>query len=74
MEEILKLIEGYGLPLILLLGTLYALYNFLTFSLYEVKREFSKKHDIMAVKMDEVKTELSQVKEKLNTILEFVKK
>ena len=35
MEETLKLIEGYGLPLILLLGALYALYRFLVFSLYE---------------------------------------
>ena len=74
MEEILKLIEGYGLPLILLLGALYALYKFFIFSIYEVKREFSKKHDIMANKMDEVKNELSQLKEKLNTILEFIKR
>ena len=43
MEDILKLIEGYGLPLILLLGALYALYKFFIFSIYEVKREFSKK-------------------------------
>ena len=31
MEDILKLIEGYGLPLVLLLGALYALYRFLVF-------------------------------------------
>ena len=41
MEDILKLIEGYGLPLVLLLGALYALYRFLVFSLYEVKNQFS---------------------------------
>jgi len=35
---------------------------------------FTKRHDIMAEKMDEVKNELAQLKEKLNTILEFIKK
>ena len=74
MEDILKLIEGYGLPLVLLLAAIYALYKFMNFSLYEVKREFSTKHDITANKMDEVKDELSQLKDKLNTVLEFVKK
>ena len=33
MEEILKLIERYGLTLILLLGSLYALYKFFIFSI-----------------------------------------
>lgn len=74
MEEILKLIESYGLSLVLLLGCFYALYKFFWFSVREVKQTFTKRHDIMAEKMDEVKNELSQVKEKLNTILEFIKK
>lgn len=74
MEEILKLIESYGLSLVLLLGCFYALYKFFWFSVREVKSTFTKRHDIMAEKMDEVKKELAQVKEKLNTILEFIKK
>ena len=74
MEEILKLIESYGLSLVLLLGCFYALYKFFWFSVSEVKQTFTKRHDIMAEKMDEVKNELAQVKEKLNTILEFIKK
>ena len=44
MEDILKLIEGYGLPLVLLIGALYALYKFFFFSIHEVKNEFSKRH------------------------------
>ena len=45
MEDILKLIEGYGLSLVLLLGALYALYKFFIFSIYEVKGQFSKYHE-----------------------------
>ena len=67
MKEILELIEGYGLPLILLLGALYALYRFLVFSLYEVKNEFGRRHEDNAKSM-------AELKEKINTILEFIKK
>jgi hypothetical protein len=42
-EGILGLVEQYGLPLILLLGAIYALYRFLVFSLYEVKNEFGRR-------------------------------
>ena len=59
MEEILKLIEGYGLPLVLLLGALYALYRFLVFSLYEVKNQFSRHHEMQ---------------KKIDIILEFIKR
>ena len=34
MSEILQLIEGYGLPLVLLVGALYALYRFFFFSIH----------------------------------------
>jgi|TARA_R100000081_G_scaffold24511_1_gene10887 hypothetical protein len=67
MEEILKLIEGYGLPLILLLGALYALYRFLVFSLYEVKNQFSRHHERAADNMQEVK-------KKIDLILEHIRK
>jgi|TARA_R110000824_G_scaffold53117_1_gene147292 hypothetical protein len=67
MEETLKLIEGYGLPLILLLGALYALYRFLVFSLYEVKNQFSRHHERAADNMEEIKR-------KIDIILEFIKK
>ena len=67
MEEILKLIDGYGLPLILLIGALYAIYRFLVFSLYEVKNQFSRHHERAADNMEEVK-------KKIDIILEFIKK
>lgn len=67
MEEVLKLIEGYGLPLILLLGALYALYRFLVFSLYEVKNQFSRHHERAADNMQEVK-------KKIDLILEHIRK
>jgi len=67
MEEILQLIEGYGLPLILLLGALYALYRFLVFSLYEVKNQFSKHHEKAA-------DNINEIIKKVDIILEFIKK
>jgi len=67
MEDILNLIDGYGLPLVLLLGSLYALYRFLVFSLYEVKNQFSRHHERAADNMEEIKR-------KIDIILEFIKK
>jgi len=67
MEDLLKLIEGYGLPLVLLLGALYALYRFLVFSLYEVKNQFSRHHERAADNMQEVK-------KKIDIILEHIRK
>jgi len=74
MEDILRLIEGYGLPLILLLGALYALYRFIVFSLYEVKNEFGRRHEDNAKSMEELKVSIAQLKEKINNLLEFIKK
>ncbi len=51
----LVLIEDYGLPLILLLGAIYALYRFMVFSLYEVKNEFGGHHNKAKEDMQEVK-------------------
>ena len=67
MEDILKLIDGYGLPLILLLGALYALYKFFVFSIYEVKGQFSKYHEKNA-------TDMEEVKKKIDIILEYIRK
>ena len=67
MSEILQLIEGYGLPLVLLLGALYALYNFFFFSIREVKDTFSKHHEKNASNMEEIKN-------KIDIILEYIRK
>ena len=67
MKEILQLIEGYGLPLVLLLGALYALYRFLVFSLYEVKNQFSRHHEKAAENLEEMK-------KTIDIILEYIRK
>ncbi len=67
MEDILELIEGYGLPLVLLLGALYALYRFFFFSIHEVKNTFSKHHEKNASNMEEIK-------KKIDIILEYIRK
>ena len=67
MDEILQLIERYGLTLILLLGSLYALYKFFFFSIIEVRSQFSKYHENAA-------KDMQYVKSKIDTILEFIKK
>jgi len=66
MEEVFRLIEGYGLSVVLLMGSLYVLYQFAFFSIKEVKVGFEKRHEASHEQMNEVK-------EKLNIILEFIK-
>ena len=66
MEDILQLIERYGLTLILLLGSLYALYKFFFFSIIEVRSQFSKYHENNA-------KDMQYIKSKIDTILEFIK-
>ena len=66
MEEVFKLIETYGLSVVLLMGALYVLYKFTFFSINEVKLGFEKRHEVLHEQMNEVK-------EKLNIILEFIK-
>ena len=67
MEDILKLVENYGLSLVLLLGALYALYRFFFFSIHEVKNTFSKHHEKNAANMEEIK-------KKIDIILEYIRK
>ena len=55
MEEVFKLIESYGLSVVLLMGSLYALYKFFFFSIHEVKNTFSKHHETNAANMEEIK-------------------
>ena len=66
MEDILKLVENYGLSLVLLLGALYPLYRFFFFSIVTVKETFSKFHENNA-------KDMQYVKSKIDIILEFIK-
>ena len=72
-DGILGLIEQYGLPLILLLGAIYALYRFLVFSLYEVKNEFGKRHEENAKPMSELKVAVAEIRSDIKILVEFVK-
>ncbi len=71
-QNILGLIERHGIPLVLLLGAIYALYKFLVFSLYEVKNEFGRRHEDNAKSMAELKVSLAEVKADIKLLVEFV--
>ena len=58
MEETLRLIENYGLSVVLLMGACYALYKFFFFSIREVKDTFSKHHETNAKNMEDLKEKL----------------
>ena len=73
LNGILGLIEQYGLPLILLLGAIYALYRFLVFSLYEVKNELGKRHEDNAKSMAELKVSMAEVKSDIKLLVEFIR-
>ena len=72
-EGILGLIESYGLPLVLLLGAIYALYRFLVFSLYEVKNEFGRRHEENAKAVGELKVSVAEMKSDIKILVEFVR-
>ncbi len=65
----LSLVEDYGLPLVLLLGAIYALYRFMVFSLYEVKNEFGAYHSKAKEDMQDVKIQLGEIKTQLDIML-----
>ncbi len=66
MEDILRLVETYGITLVLLIAACYALYRFFIFSIYEVKSQFSKYHENNA-------KDMQYIKSKIDIILEFIK-
>ena len=65
----LSMVEDYGLPLVLLLGLIYALYRFMVFALYEVKNEFGAHHRKAKEDMQEVKILLAEIKTQMSLIL-----
>ncbi len=72
-DGILGLVEQYGLPLILLLGAIYALYRFLVFSLYEVKNEFGRRHEDNAKAVAELKVSVAEMRSDIKILVEFVR-
>ena len=59
---ILQMVQDFGLPLVLLLGSIFALYKFLVFSLYEVKNEFGRRHEENAKAVSELKVSVAEMK------------
>jgi hypothetical protein len=72
-SNVWTLIESYGLPLVLLLGAIYALYRFLVFSLYEVKNEFGRRHEDNAKAMGELKVAVAEMRSDIKILVEFVR-
>ena len=72
-DGILGLIESYGLPLVLLLGAIYALYRFLVFSLYEVKNEFGRRHEENAKAVSELKVSVGEIRADIKLLVEFIR-
>lgn len=71
-EGLFRLVEQYGLPLILLLGAIYALYRFLVFSLYEVKNEFGRRHEDNAKAVSELKVAVAEMRSDIKILVSFV--
>ncbi len=69
----LETVEKYGLPLVLLLGAIYALYKFIFFSLVEVKNEFGRRHDANLQSMSQLHQEMAEMKSDLRLIADFIK-
>ena len=72
-SNVWTLIESYGLPLVLLLGAIYALYRFLVFSLYEVKNEFGRRHEDNAKAMGELKVSVAEMRSDIKLLVEVVR-
>ena len=72
-NSILEMVEQYGLPLVLLLAAIYALYRFLVFSLYEVKNEFGRRHEENAKAMGELRVSVAEMRSDIKLLVEFVR-
>ena len=70
---ILQMVQDFGLPLVLLLGRIFALYKFLVFSLYEVKNEFGRRHEENAKAVSELKVSVAEMKSDIKILVEFVR-
>jgi len=70
----LETVEKYGLPLVLLLGAIYALYRFVSWSLIDVKNEFGRYHIHHAEAITKLQVDVAEMKTELRLLAEFIKK
>ena len=70
----LATVEKYGLPMVLLLGAIYALYRFVSWSLIDVKNEFGRYHISHAEAISKLQVDIAEIKTELRLLAEFIKK
>ena len=70
----LETVEEYGLPLVLLLGAIYALWRFTAWCLIDVKQEFSRYHIQHASEISKLQADVAEMKTELRLLAEFIKK
>jgi|TARA_R110000824_G_scaffold366979_1_gene556093 hypothetical protein len=70
----LETVEKYGLPLVLLLGAIYALYRFVSWSLIDVKNEFGRYHIHHAEAINRLQVDIVEMKTELRLLADFIKK
>jgi hypothetical protein len=70
----LDTVEKYGLPLVLLLGAIYALWRFTAWCLIDVKQEFSRYHIAHAEAIDQLQVDIAEMKTELRLLADFIKK
>ena len=72
-NAIFQMVQDFGLPLVLLLGSTFALYKFLVFSLVSVRAEFSRRHEDNAKAMGELKVSVAEMRSDIKILVEFVR-
>jgi hypothetical protein len=70
----LDTIEQYGLPLILLLGAIYALVRITMWSLGTVKSEFTRYHISHAEAIAKMQIDIAEMRTQQNLLVAFIKK
>lgn len=70
----LDTVEKYGLPMVLLLGAIYALYRFVAWALIDVKNEFGRYHISHAEAISRLQENVAEMKTELRLLADFIKK
>ena len=70
----LDTVEKYGLPLVLLLGAIYALWRFTAWCLIDVKQEFSRYHIAHAEAISKLQADVAEMKTEQRLLAEFIRK
>lgn len=72
MDRLIEVLEKFGIEVVLLLGFSYAFYKFFFFSIREVKNEFTKRHDYIKEKIDNVNEQMIKMNEKIQRLIDKI--